>query len=238
MKKILAIGDIHQAPNLEQIEATIARESPDRVVFVGDYFDQWHDHPDHAARTARWLKQSLADPKRVHLIGNHDLHYLWPEAACSGFTWDKHRFIQHVLTPSDWDRLELSHYEDGWLFTHAGLSRPYAPLTKDVFTPMQSLALEANEAWHCLWRRQSHWIWNKGVDPKSPVGGLLWCRVGRDFIPVPGLNQVFGHTPQKEPLLLLGQNSRNWCIDTSAVTGPSFALVIEDGRERVIAIED
>lgn len=83
MKKILAIGDIHQAPNLEQIEATIARENPDRVIFVGDYFDQWHDHPDHAAKTARWLKQSLADPKRVHLLGNHDLHYLWPEAACS-----------------------------------------------------------------------------------------------------------------------------------------------------------
>jgi hypothetical protein len=240
MKKILAIGDIHQAPNLEQIEATIARENPDRVVFVGDYFDQWHDHPDHAVRTARWLKQSLADPKRIHLLGNHDLHYLWPEAACSGFTWEKHRFIQHVLMPSDLDRLDLFHYEDGWLFTHAGLSRAYAPTEKDIFTPIQILALEVNEAWHSLWKRQPHWIWNTGENSseKGSVGGLLWCRVGRDFVPVLGLNQVLGHTPQKQPLLIEAKNSRNWCIDTSAITGPTFALVIEAGRERVVKISD
>ncbi len=240
MKKILAIGDIHQAPNLEQIEAAIVRENPDRVIFIGDYFDQWHDHPDHAARTARWLKKSLTDPRRVHLLGNHDLHYLWPEAACSGFTWDKHRFIQNVLTPCDWDRLALWHYEDDWLFTHAGLSRSYAPPENYMLTAAQILASETTDAWYSLWKRQPHWIWAVGESSggNAAVGGLLWCRVGRDFIPVPGLNQVFGHTPQKAPLLIEDKNSRNWCIDTSQLTGPSFALVIEGGRERVIAIED
>lgn len=238
--KILAIGDIHQTPNLHQIEATIARENADRVIFIGDYFDQWHDHPDHAARTARWLKQSLTDPKRIHLFGNHDLSYVFPDAACAGFTWDKHRFIQNVLTTYDWDRLKLWHYEDGWLFTHAGLSRPYAPAENDVFTVEQHLMLATGEAWFSLWKREAHWFWNVGESSggKHAVGGPLWCRAGRDFFPIPGVNQVFGHTPQDRPLLIEAKKSRNWCIDTSSLTGPTFALVIEGGSERVMAITD
>lgn len=50
--KLLAIGDIHQAPNLEQIETEISRMAPDRTIFLGNYFDQWGDTPEDAPRTA------------------------------------------------------------------------------------------------------------------------------------------------------------------------------------------
>lgn len=60
MKKLLAVGDIHHRPNLEQIDAASDREKPDLTILLGDYFD-------HARHTALWLKQSLGKPNRVHL---------------------------------------------------------------------------------------------------------------------------------------------------------------------------
>ena len=76
--KIFVCPDLHEAPNLDEVEAAIWREAPSRTVFLGDYFDQFYDTPDDAARTARWHKGSLAEPNRVHLWGNHDLAYGFP----------------------------------------------------------------------------------------------------------------------------------------------------------------
>lgn len=71
--KTLIVGDLHHAPNLDEVEQPIARERADTVVFLGDYFDQWDDSPADAERTAVWLKHSLAQPCRVHLPRHGDL---------------------------------------------------------------------------------------------------------------------------------------------------------------------
>lgn len=125
--KIIAVGDIHHGPNLEQIEAAIEREKPDLTIFIGDYFDQFGDQPEYAYLTAKWLKSSLVKPNRVHIWGNHDLPYGFPEYSfCPGFDPAKERAIRSVLGESDWRKLQLWHLirfnGEHWLFTHAGLS--------------------------------------------------------------------------------------------------------------------
>jgi len=237
MTKLVAVGDIHHGPNLEQIEAAIEREQPDLTVFVGDYFDQFHDHYDHARRTAIWLKQSLAKPNRVHLWGNHDLPYGFSEYAyCPGYDPAKERAIRSVLDEQDWAKLKLWHLESRWLFTHAGLSLPYA-LT-DTVNLRDYLRTEEKRAWAALTSREPHWFWSVGMARGgfTPVGGLLWCDWEREFKPVPGLNQVLGHTPARTFRVMHGPSSENWCIDVTSMTGITHILAIDDSGPRPVEV--
>lgn len=237
MTKIVAVGDIHHGPNLGQIEATIEREKPDLTVFVGDYFDQFHDHFDHARRTALWLKRSLAKPNRVHLWGNHDLPYGFSSYAnCPGYDPAKERAIRSVLDESDWAQLKLWHLEGNWLFTHAGLSLQYAPT--DVSNLRNYLQCEEKRAWEALTTRNPHWIWSIGQSRGGAArcGGLLWCDWTREFTPVPGLHQVLGHTPGHSFRVMNGSASENWCIDLTSLTGITHLLVIDDHAARPLAV--
>ncbi|MBK9989885.1 MAG: metallophosphoesterase [Verrucomicrobia bacterium] len=189
MNKLVAVGDIHHGPNLEQIDAAIEREMPDLTIFLGDYFDQFHDHFDHARRTAQWLKQSLNKPNRIHLWGNHDVPYGYSEYAhCPGYDPAKERAIRSVLDDHDWAKLKLWHIENHWLFTHAGLSRPYAPAnigclasylgTQARFlcepTPMNRFFGHAHV--HC--RKRARW------DKHTPEPGLIQrASRPRNYIP-------------------------------------------------------
>lgn len=237
MKKILAVGDIHHGPNLEQIDNAIANEKPDITIFLGDYFDQFHDHFDHARRTALWLKQSLSQPDRVHLWGNHDLPYGFSDYAyCPGYDPAKERAIRSVLDADDWRKLKLWHIEDRWLFSHAGLSRCYAPANLEQLA--QYLSDEETAAWSALFSGKMHWMWSVGYarQGSAPVGGLLCCDWEHEFAPIPGLNQVLGHTPAKNFRVKRDTQSENWCIDVTSAIGVDQILVIEDGRARSVQI--
>jgi hypothetical protein len=237
MSKIVAVGDIHHGPNLEQIEAAIEREKPDLTVFIGDYFDQFGDQPEHAYLTAKWLKGSLAKPDRVHLWGNHDLPYWQPAHAwCPGYTPQKLAAIRALMDDSDWARLKLWHIDGGWLFTHAGLSLPYAPA--DITTLEEFLRAEEKSAWAAMNVFSPHWIWSIGRSRGGPVpcGGLLWCDWAHEFTPVPGLNQVIGHTPGSTLRVMNDSSSENWCIDLTSPTGITHLLVIDGQGARRLQV--
>lgn len=228
--KILAIGDIHQAPNLDEIEATITQVAPDQTVFLGDYFDQWFDTPNDAARTAKWLKWSLDQPNRVHLWGNHDLPYALL-GRCPGWTQEKQAAVQEVIPTDGWGRLRLWHFLEGWLFTHAGLSKSVCPRIARPSSLVPMLRREEELAWKQLKRGESHWIWSASAirSGNAKVGGILWCDLA-EFTSLNGINQVFGHTPLRTLARMPGPKCVNWCIDVATREGVSEALVI-DGNE-------
>lgn len=235
--KIVVVGDIHHGPNLEQIDRAIERECPDKTIFLGDCFDQFHDHFDHARRTALWLRESLNKPNRIHLWGNHDMAYGHSKyTCCPGFEPSKERAIRSVLEESDWARLKLWHFEGNWLFSHAGLSTPHVPT--DVADIGVFLENAEKAAWAALFSRSAHWIWSVGGARKGlmAAGGLLWCRWEFGFIPVPGINQVVGHTPAGHFRRKYGDRSENWCIDVSSLTGVSRILVLENGVARPVEV--
>lgn len=237
--KTIIISDLHN--RVYWIEDTLS--SPllrpyDRVIFLGDYFDDFGDTSEDALRSAEWLKKSLYKPNRIHLYGTHDLWYRFPYnpyIAASGNTVEKEKVIGSILGERDWNLLRLYHFEQNFLMTHAGvhtyLISEYVYRNKNIFSEYiidQSLHLDTQN------------IVNKIIDSATkdaliniskghtnpwlmagfsrgglqPVGGIVWLDWNDEFEPVPGLNQIVGHTELKYPEERSTKDSKNYCIDT------------------------
>ncbi len=238
---IVVIPDLHQSHNLDQLEQTIARECPDLTVFLGDYFDQYGDSPSDAGRTAEWLQHSLRQPKRIHLWGNHDLPYCYPEnpvVRCPGFTREKFEAIQSHLGEPDWQKLRLYHWEGHRLFSHAGWSKHWFNPSPAAAEPRGNLAAHEQEAWEALRAQRDHWIFDCGIRRGGCLwaGGLIWCDI-REFEPIPGIDQFFGHTPGTLGRYVPGNRSNNWCLDTTDRAGLHHYLVIDGDRVDVRRID-
>ncbi len=130
-----------------------------------------------------------------------------------GEPW-KYDLIHRVLSPDDWDKLVLYYYdnESNTLFTHAGLSRAVTVGWDD----WKSGLIEANkEALAALRANESHWLFRAGTARGGfqRCGGITWCD-WNEFEPILGLNQVFGHTPGREPRNDNSGGCFNVCLDT------------------------
>ena len=194
-ESILVIPDIHNKVDLVDQLLKELRYHYSTVLFLGDYFDDYGDGPDEVAHTARWLADSLEKPNRVHLLGNHDLPYLFPgnpQLNCPGFSAEKWVAATPFLEKARLDRLKLAHYANGWLYSHAGF---HPELTEGA--PAEFLERKANRILRGLSRNRPH-PWLEGSPARgcwnARVPGITWMDWG-EFEPIPGLNQIVGHTP-------------------------------------------
>jgi len=88
--RTLIIPDIHH--HTQNAEHWLRSQRYDRVVFLGDYFDDFNDTARDATNTARWLRERMDATTDIFLLGNHDAAYLFtglPELGCAGFTQQK-----------------------------------------------------------------------------------------------------------------------------------------------------
>ncbi len=213
-EKLVIIPDIHN--RCDAAEEIIQREEPDRVLFLGDYFDSFDDTVEDAGNTARWLAKSLQQKNRIHLIGNHDLNYMTenPNIKCTGYSPDKHIAIDRCHI--EWKKLEIYCWVDDWLITHAGLSRKFYEWQRKKNDTVQNVI-----------RRARHDIVN--IDDMNitkeflqagvlrgginKFGGIVWCDYG-EFEDIPDIKQVFGHTRGTTVRHQKTENSEHYCIDT------------------------
>lgn len=244
--KILVIGDIHN--HVETVN-TILNQEYDKAIFLGDYFDSFGDQPLHASKTALWLKDSLRNPKHIHLMGNHDAPYRFPVnqyLECPGYTLKKQKIISEVMKQEDWKKIKLVHFEGDFMFTHAGLDSKIAPVCAfnglrkhEVISECENLLNNAHKHFYYEW-----------LGPR----GLLWARPWDDFTPISGITQVVGHTPtwmievksepiefetSKHGIILPNKNNRPkklednygtmWYMDSL----PEYYGVLEDGELRI-----
>jgi len=199
--KILVIPDIHN--KWFQAEEIINKEKPDKVVFLGDYFDDFDDTLEITEQTAEWLKKSLTNPDRIHLLGNHDLSYLNPEYKCSGYSEGKLFVIKKVGV----DLSKLQHYcwVGDWLCTHAGLSNEF-------FKEYNSSGFDVNNFLHQMTsdpqKRYKLYAVSSNRGGTWPYAGPLWCDYD-EFVDIPNVKQIFGHTNGE-----LRQTENHICIDT------------------------
>lgn len=222
MKKILIVPDVHH--KVTRVEQILLKETPDQVIFLGDWFDDFDDDTIISEQTALWLARRMdRHPEDIFLWGNHDTHYGFPsrETRCSGFTEAKMITIRDIMTSKHWDRFKFVYWVDNWLFSHAGLTAPHA---SGVAAENLKSWLESEEEKAQLRLRQSkrYWMYEAGMSRhgRAPFGGVNWCDTS-EFLPIANINQVFGHTPQPCPWKYdtnrrNGQtpNSHNYCIDT------------------------
>ncbi len=205
--RILIIPDVHT--QIRRAEWALANIEHDRVVWLGDWFDDFGDSVESNRLTALWLRNRMDTTQDVFLLGNHDAPYLWPEVRgllCSGHTREKRTVINEVLPRTYRKRFSLFFLEDerGFLLSHAGL-HPSFGLTKE-----QQLR---TEVWECLDHLENglmHPLVGAGVirGGSQPYGGITWLD-WREIEPI-GWKQIVGHTRGVEPRC----SGDNWCIDT------------------------
>lgn len=237
--KTIIISDLHNRIDwIEDVLLSPLLQPYDRVIFLGDYFDDFYDTPRDATNVARWLKLSLQKPNRIHLTGTHDLWYRFPHnrfLAASGNTEAKMYAIRSVLTEQDFNLLKLYHYEQGFLMTHAGihinLISEYVFKHKDLFDKyIVNKELQLNgqeivdkivkpatiEAIDRVKDGYSHPWLDAGVvrGGRQSVGGITWLDWIYEFKPIPDLNQIVGHTELNVPDEKYIKSSINYDLDT------------------------
>ena len=219
--RLLIIPDLHH--HIENAEHWIATQPFDRVVFLGDYFDDYHDSVSDARRTAFWLKQRMVTTQDIFLLGNHDAAYLFPETPelfCPGFTPAKAKGIHEILRPEHWQRFQLAHAEGDWLMSHAGF---YPTWLESITIP--NILARCETAMLLAARRK--------VDSMLHADkfcGPLWMDWD-NLLPIRGIHQIVGHTPDDRVREKTTAYSQNRCLDVK--NGMAAALLV-DGKLTVL----
>lgn len=209
MSKVLILPDVHN--RWEKAEKIISLVKPDKTVFLGDAFDDFNDDPHIIADTADWFHHSIHQKDRVHICGNHDLHYRFGEnrgLRCSGFDQFKLIAINDFVKKEDWEKLVFFHVlNDKWLLSHGGVHPSWINPQHFQATKISQYTLKyvvgrlKNDSVDCIRKLSAgkhHWFAMPGFTRSynSPYyGGITWCDWNKEFHPIRGINQIVGHTP-------------------------------------------
>lgn len=232
----LVIADVHE--NIDWIEKVISQESPDEVVFLGDYFDSFVTTKETVKRTCDWLLESLDKPNRIHLFGNHDVWYAFPQAEgliCSGNDLCKQEFINTQLKRKDWDKFKLVYKSQKFHFCHGGLQKnnflhPVYGFTDEFTNRICNTALEYAKGGQASPILQAGWA--RGGRCITP--GITWTDWDCEFTTIVGVNQIVGHTPHNSPdtkgICKYAPNKKdptsiNYCVDFK---GEYYTTVIDN----------
>lgn len=216
--KIVVIPDVHN--KIELADAIIRKEGDaDKCIFLGDIFDDIGDNPDKIYRVAEWVRSRIFDDRFVFLWGNHDITYGFrnQRIPARGYEIEKDIAIWKVLNEECWRRWKFFWYAQGFLFSHAGIHPNFLPpiwKEKDITAENVKKFLH-HESEKCLIELNQlqgmHWFFQIGdarlqIPMGIEAGGLLWCDAFDEFVPVPRLAQVFGHTPRNDwPSIIYGE---------------------------------
>ena len=210
MSRVLACGDVH-AKSWIIHKITELIDLYDKIVFVGDYVDNWNTDPIESLGTWKTLYMLMqSHPGKVHaVIGNHDYSYIHKEIAGRSSGWNPVTFTiiqaseNHYLR--DWLLdLPITLEFDGVTFSHAGVT--------DQWNGKEDVA--------SLWNGNSP-IWAR---PRQLGGNVTYKRIP----------QVIGHNPSRE---IWNPEPHVWCIDTfsehqnNSPIGDYSMLEIVDGKE-------
>lgn len=205
--KTLVWGDVHNRIGILKKVLANYGDTFEKRIFLGDWFDQFNDNADQAKATALYLMELMEDPRNVFIEGNHDTSYRFanPVAFCSGFEWDKHRFIHSVMQHRHWEKFKLFEYEQGVLCSHAGVHKEVFehPVTGITIEQLQKDCDKAVDAIRC---NIEHPAYACGMSSGGRAfrGGITWLR-WFEFDPIEGLNQIVGHTIVTEPEIIYGR---------------------------------
>lgn len=216
--RTLIIADIHN--HTKWADKLLSEVKHDKVIFLGDYFDNFGDTPNDARETALWLKNQLKNPRNNFIIGNHDLPYKHngsPLVDCPGYSYDKLNAIKPILNKHDWSKFKFFIVEQDYWLSHAGIS---SKLFNDNGTISPHIVINRlKEADNKL----SHGISAPEICHQGY--SIVWVRPPWLDI-IPKVRQIFGHTPMDSPYIKSEFGGFNVCLDTFG----KFYGLIEDGR--------
>jgi hypothetical protein len=237
------IPDIHN--KIEKVNEILANnQDSDKFIFLGDEYDSIGDSPSDAARTTRWLLNTieLLGNKSVFLLGNHTAPYFFPNnqfLRCPGWNPTKQRAVDEIFGPFKLDLLtkyfQISHVEnvEGMespiIFSHAGFACDY------FGHPIYRRDYNFHKKWENKWIEAARGnLWHgavacgRGRGGRDDVPGPLWAdwrEVGflNENAPnnegASGFHQICGHSESKRFKINYLPNIKcaklfNFCLDT------------------------
>jgi hypothetical protein len=240
--KTIILGDTHGRSVWKLIVET---EKPDRVIFIGDYFDSF-DIP--GIEQIHNFKEIIEYKERgicevIMLIGNHDHHY-FPEIGNTGTSGYQTTLAPSIMQVIDENRhhLQMAYQMDEFLFTHAGVSSAFMDnvLGKNGWK-VETIATDLNEMFKYKPKtfefgmaisinKMSYMDPSGDNEEQSPI----WIRprslmrVNRDTLRKEVI-QVVGHTEVREiDIDAHSTGSRYWFIDCLGTSGQY--MIIDDGK--------
>jgi len=132
MSKTIVLGDTHGRSQWKLITHT---EQPDRVIFMGDYFDSfditaaeqiYNFHEIIEYKETAFTNSGTDDQHKTEvilLIGNHDYHYFQGIGyrGTSGYQYGSAAAISQAIEQNK-HHLQMAYQMGEYLFTHAGVS--------------------------------------------------------------------------------------------------------------------
>jgi hypothetical protein len=221
----LIIGDPHNKVELVEEILKGNEKKCDEIILMGDYFDDYGDNEKIAEKTAKWLKEKLQKPNRIHLWGNHDLHYRYPKNIYingTGFTKKKSETINSILNWDNWNKLKYYHISQGFVFSHAGfhigllspiLGFDSEYIDGEINYELENLRLGLNSP-----------IFGVGEARRGyfKKGGITWLDWEGEFEPLYNVNQIVGHS---HSIRVRKKGENNYCVDCF----PDYIIEIKDG---------
>lgn len=237
--KTVIVGDIHGRTIWKDI---LEKESPDRMVFLGDYVSTHEDidSQQQIDNLMEILEAKEANSQKIVLLrGNHDMQHLgywWAE--CSGFDRKVQKFMcdgqiwGRFLDATQWVYM-MQVGQERVVCSHAGISKLWmdtfnikevadinleTPSPAFGFRPASLLDFDGNSiSQPCVWIRPS---------------ALTECAV-------PDYTQIVAHTPIKKLYQhkIKGTDNSIWFCDTLGLDNPAY-LIIEDEIFTVRCLKD
>lgn len=236
MSRVLVIPDVHTKTwiidrGLEMAE----KHHADKIVLLGDYFDDWNAKAKDNIETLAYLKNLLKTHVNIiPLYGNHELSYMG--FPCSGHIKASAEKVKDGIM-SDY-RFLYAVGIDGVLYTHAGVTKSWL-LDNNVITDHafghlgpESGAETLEEKINGVRDVKVLAMVGKERGGNSLTPGPLWADF-RELIndEINTVKQVVGHTPISN-IECVGNV---WFCDTYSNDNPSNEfLLVEDGEPRII----
>ena len=235
--KTIVLGDTHGRGIWQLI---VQNENPDRVIFVGDYWDSF-DIPflDQMYNFKQIVHYARTSGKEVILLtGNHDVHYQrWAINSFenySGFQSIHANDICQELELNQ-DLMQMAYKMDNFLFTHAGVTQTWLDLMdiendENMVDNINDYAKYKPQMFAFATIREPGYIDGYGDNVwQNPT----WVRPRSLMKDSKDLNyiQVVGHT-QQNCIDIKGKSTGGhyYFIDTLGTSGEY--LIIEDGQVR------
>jgi len=236
----LILPDIHD--KIRRTNQIIEHEPHDCLLLLGDFFDDFRTGVTDAADTVKQVKRWLSSPNTTCLLGNHDQSYGWGrqnrQLICPGYDPAKWITIHGTVTSRDWQKFKLHAWLEGdrrpWLVSHAGLHPAWLERAEPGRYRELIDRLCAN-AWDCLNRGEHHFLLGRGLSRSGDqnIGGINWLD-WNELVPIPGLNQLVGHTPSQSVRYKNTSTSQNICLDTNL----RHYAVFEDGQLEIKSYDE
>ena len=234
--KTLIIGDIHGRSVWKLITHL---ENPDRVIFLGDYFDSFDFSGVEQIQNFKEIIEykKTSGKEVILLIGNHDHHY-YPEIGDTGTSGFQTRIAPSIMQVIDENRehLQMAYRMGEFVFTHAGISSEFmdSVFGKDGWN-WSTMADELNEK---MKYQPKTFIFN-GIDGTgdNTYQTPIWIRprslmkANRDTLRRLVI-QVVGHTQVREvDEEGMSTGNRYWFMDCLGTSGQY--MVIDDGDVKI-----